>query len=393
MTDSGYAVDLVGSLEDGTFVEKQHEGHRGWRDDEIADYVYSFLNAHPAKIVLLHIGTNSLSTSPDDVEAILDEIDQWENDNSRTVIVILARIVNRQGHICPNPSTTTTFNNNVEDMALWRIHDGDRIVIVDMECGAGLDYDSDMYDLLHPDRTGYSKMAYHWSTEGLLSVLPWADAGADQRVDPKTVVALDGSGSDDPDGGSLQYDWEQLPQGPVVTLSDPAAQRPTFTAPEVGPDGESLTFRLTVTDDDGLSHSDTVDISIVNVLVPPAVDAGPDQEVTEGEAVTLDGSNSHDPDGKITSIQWEQVGGSAKVNLETPNSLKTAFTAPDVDADGDLLTFRLTIADNEGLVSEDSLYIRINPLPDAGTKDQPEVEVVSGGGSGGGGCFINAALQ
>jgi len=159
LTGSGYDFDFVGSLQDGNFIERQHEGHNGWTDAQIAADVYTFLEVNPAKIVLLHIGTNGLNTNPADVERILDEIDRWENDNTETVIVILARIINRQGHVCPNPSTTTTFNNNVAAMASARIND--RIVIVDMECGAGLDYQADMADLLHPNITGFSKLAHN----------------------------------------------------------------------------------------------------------------------------------------------------------------------------------------------------------------------------------------
>jgi hypothetical protein len=303
------------------------------------------------------------------------------NDNNQTVIVILARIINRQGHACPNPSTTTTFNNNVEAMALGRIND--RIVIVDMECGAGLDYQADMADLLHPNAMGYSKMADYWYGEGLLAVLPWADAGEGQRVGERTVVLLDGSGSTDPDGVSLQYLWEQLPQGTPVTLSDSTAQQPTFTAPEVGSGGERLAFQLTVTDSDGFTNSDTVNIDIDNVLIPPVADAGLDQEVTERDTVILNGSKSHDPDGSIASVQWEQVEGNVQVSLGTPNLLSTVFTAPAVGAGGAVLTFKLTIMDNEGLVSEDSLDVTINPVPFTGV----------GGESGGGSCFIQTATD
>ena len=55
---------------------------------------------------------------------------------------------------------------------------------------------------------------------------------------------LDGSASFDPDDGLAMYSWKQI-GGPPVTLSDPGAIRPAFTAPEVGVDGESLTFQLT----------------------------------------------------------------------------------------------------------------------------------------------------
>ena len=265
LTSSGFEVDFVGGLEHGTFIDKQHEGHRGWRDFEIASNIYNWLVNNPADIILLHIGTNDLDESPDDVEVILDEIDRWEIDSSRTVIVILAKIINQQGHVCPDPSTTTTFNSNVEQMALARINDlvnPDRIIITDMECSAGIDYQLHMVDELHPNETGYTKMANKWYLDGLLTILPLAHAGIDQTVEQKTSVTLDGSGSIDPDGASLNYLWNQISTGAIATLSDPTAENPIIITPEVGPNGENLTFKLTVTDVDGFMDSDTVNILV-----------------------------------------------------------------------------------------------------------------------------------
>jgi hypothetical protein len=180
LVTAGYDVDFVGSLNSGSAIldfDPHHEGHPGWRDDEIAVNIYAWLELNPADIILLHIGTNGLDPSPDDVEEILNEIDRYETDYSTEITVILARIINRQDHICPGGSTTTTFNDNVEAMALARIP-GDKITIVDMECGAGIDYrhkqnGGDMEDNLHPFQygTGYDKMADVWF-DALDQILP-----------------------------------------------------------------------------------------------------------------------------------------------------------------------------------------------------------------------------
>jgi len=68
---------------------------------------------------------------------------------------------------------------------------------------------------------------------------PTADAGPDQNKNVNTLVALDGSGSSDPDADPLTYAWTQT-DGPTVTLSDPTAINPTFTPTEVGTYGFSL---------------------------------------------------------------------------------------------------------------------------------------------------------
>ncbi len=70
-----------------------------------------------------------------------------------------------------------------------------------------------------------------------------------------------GLGSSDPDGHlPLSYGWAQV-GGTPITLSNPAASQPTFTAP-VSP--AVLTFTLTVTDSTGLVDS-TPDLVVVTV--------------------------------------------------------------------------------------------------------------------------------
>ncbi|GAG93293.1 unnamed protein product, partial [marine sediment metagenome] len=63
-------------------------------------------------------------------------------------------------------------------MAQGRINNlQDKIIIVDMEQGAAIDYRlqpaGDMWDNLHPYETGYSKIADVWFFDGLEGVLPY----------------------------------------------------------------------------------------------------------------------------------------------------------------------------------------------------------------------------
>jgi len=185
LTAAGYDVDFVGSQLDGipNDFDHDHEGHSGFRDDQIAEMVYDWLTANPADIVLLHIGTNAVDESTVDLERILDEIDGFETDNAATVWVILALIINRNCITaipsCPESVTTMNFNNNVSAMAQDRIDFfGDKILIVDMENGAIIDYHlsadnppGDMWDNLHPFETGYEKMSDLWF-DALVQILP-----------------------------------------------------------------------------------------------------------------------------------------------------------------------------------------------------------------------------
>lgn len=194
---------------------------------------------------------------------------------------------------------------------------------------------------------------------------PTADAGADQRADENTQVTLTGSGSDS-DGSIASYRWQQL-SGPSVTLDDPNSASTTFTAPNINQD-ESLSFELTVTDDDGATASDSTQINLSWVNLPPVVNAGSEQSVDENTQVTLNGSAS-DEDGSIASLAWTQTTGTA-VTLSDASVANPSFTAPDINAD-ETLGFTLTATDNTGAQSTASVqvqvtWVNLSPVANAG---------------------------
>jgi len=177
-----------------------------------------------------------------------------------------------------------------------------------------------------------------------INMPPRAQAGPDQTVEALTTVTLKGSKSADSDDGISSYLWEQI-DGSAVTLSDPTSPRPTFVAPQVGSGGTSLAFRLTVTDEQGLKSTDTCFVN-VTWAAPHAI-AGPNRTEKAGSVVTLDGSSSTDQGSGIASFRWRQTGG-APVSLSDPTSVKPTFTPSSVAADGNPLSFSLTVEGNGG---------------------------------------------
>ncbi len=79
------------------------------------------------------------------------------------------------------------------------------------------------------------------------------------------------------------------------------------------------------------------------ILGHPTANAGPDQTVTEGTLVALDGTASSGPAGEALTFVWTQTGVPA-VTLSDPTSPTPTFTAPEVPADTPL-TFTLEVCD------------------------------------------------
>ena len=126
-----------------------------------------------------------------------------------------------------------------------------------------------------------------------VNIEPVANAGNDRTVAEGTSVTLDGSASDGIDDGIDTYSWTQVNiKGVIAELVGPNTPTPEFTITDVGADGASLTFELTVTDDGGLQATDSVVVNVTNINQVPVANAGADQTVAANDEVMLDASGS-----------------------------------------------------------------------------------------------------
>jgi hypothetical protein len=197
---------------------------------------------------------------------------------------------------------------------------------------------------------------------------PIPNAGDDQTIDERTGVAnLNGSATD-ADHNDLTLLWEQV-SGPPVTLTyeDPNdASKATFIAPEVLCGGEAVLMKLTV-NDGYVDAFDYVTINIKNVNRLPTADAGVDQNVKEGDPVTLNGSNSNDQDQDATlGFSWTQTGGPT-VALSNASAAAPSFTAPaigggDPNAKVDL-AFHLLVTDGCGGSAQTDTTVHVANIP------------------------------
>jgi len=101
--------------------------------------------------------------------------------------------------------------------------------------------------------------------------------------------------------------------------------------PNVGPEGQTLGFQLTVTDSEGLHSSDTCLVNVLWINQPPAANAGTDQNVNQDVSVTLDGTGSADLDGGALAYSWLQTVGSPLTLDNSPAQPNPAFWLPQAD--------------------------------------------------------------
>jgi hypothetical protein len=90
----------------------------------------------------------------------------------------------------------------------------------------------------------------------------------------------------------------------------------------------------------------------------PIADAGNNQMVALGDFVTLDGSDSTDPDGDTLTYEWIQTGG-ISVDLDNDETAVASFTAPDEE---DTLIFQLTVDDGRTGLDTDSVTVTVTEV-------------------------------
>ena len=95
-------------------------------------------------------------------------------------------------------------------------------------------------------------------------------------------------------------------------------------------------------------------------LIPPVANAGSDLIVNEGSSISLNASESNDPDGIILSYIWKQ-NPHPLITLGDAETKIWTFTVPSVSSDT-TFTFELTVSDNNGLTATDSTNVLVRDV-------------------------------
>jgi lysophospholipase L1-like esterase len=156
------SITFVGSLSNGpntvsgvTFP-KSHEGHFGWRIDQVDALIPDPALAPAPHIVLLHLGTNDINQSqttgaPDRLGLLIDQVVT----KLPSALVVVAQII-------PEPSKSSaisTYNAAIPGIVRSRADAGKHVILVDQFTGFP---SSELGDGVHPNQAGYARMAGVW---------------------------------------------------------------------------------------------------------------------------------------------------------------------------------------------------------------------------------------
>nr|WP_256379076.1 PKD domain-containing protein [Chitinophaga sp. SYP-B3965] len=187
---------------------------------------------------------------------------------------------------------------------------------------------------------------------------PVARAGVNASITlPVNSVQLDGSTSSDPDGTIAAYSWKKLggPASGNITVTN--ASKTTVTGYTL--EGVYV-YELTVTDNQGLSASSNITIT-VNAAIqnkPPVAQTSGDVNITApANSATVDGSSSVDLDGTIVSYAWKQLSGPVTATIASPAAAKTNIT--NLTAVGQYV-YELTVKDNNNATSSVQVKVVVN---------------------------------
>ena len=167
-------VNFVGLLANGiATMDRDHEGHNGWRIDEVDAQVSGWLASTQPDVILLLLGSNDIiqggtpALALSRMSTLLDRIHSLRPSAKLIVSTLPGTRANADSiFVNLSPQNATVFNNGLASQVSTRVGQGWNLSLVDVYNGAGLDRSSGSPDFssdgLHLSALGYSKFANLW---------------------------------------------------------------------------------------------------------------------------------------------------------------------------------------------------------------------------------------
>jgi PKD repeat protein len=191
------------------------------------------------------------------------------------------------------------------------------------------------------------------------NAVPVVDAGADATLPENGLFSQAGSFTDPgADNWTATVDYGDGTGVQPLVLSGK-----TFTLEHPYGDNGSYTVTVTVTDDDGATGSDTVQVTVNNAV--PVVDAGADAALPENGLFNQAGTFT-DPgaDSWTATVDYGDGTGGQPLLLSGKS-----FTLEHTYGDNGSYTVTVTVTDNDGATGSDTVQVTVNnavPVVNAG---------------------------
>ncbi|KAJ5210172.1 Lipase GDSL [Penicillium cf. griseofulvum] len=193
---AGWEVDMIGTMKNGTMHDNDHDGHNGWRIDQIADHAKKVIPQQP-NLILLNAGTNDalqnykVDTAGERMDSLLTYL---FNAIPNTTIILSTLTFNGKA-----PELATDISMQYLELAAKRRAQNDRLVVADMSTFIQWDQ---LVDKIHPTAAGYKEMASVWwaaiqdaEKEGFLEA-PKSTSAFNGTISKAVESELDDSTSD-----------------------------------------------------------------------------------------------------------------------------------------------------------------------------------------------------
>jgi acyl-CoA thioesterase I len=165
--DARLSVDFVGGERDNNGgpppnpdFDLDHEGHWGWRTDEVLALLDASARAHRPDVALVHLGSNDVFQGQDNAGTLreLEAVVERLRGANPSVSVLLAQLIptSRAGR----DSQIVALNAGIAGLAARLNTPASRVVAVDQY--SGFDAANETRDGTHPNPAGEAKMAQRW---------------------------------------------------------------------------------------------------------------------------------------------------------------------------------------------------------------------------------------
>ena len=172
-----------------------------------------------------------------------------------------------------------------------------------------------------------------------------------KKVGSNYRVYLDGTGSN-VIGGSINYEWSSLDEGVSFSNSQSKRAEPYFNYPQDLSTDKEFKIQLRVYDDDETCEDIDTVLVVCQANMCPIPELGDDLIVSSGceLSVSLDASDSSDPDDSSLNFQWVSLDGLSE-NLSNSNSSISTFSFPLISS-SQIYQFAVTVDDSENFITD-----------------------------------------